>query len=79
MLSGYRTVIFNVVMVLIAIVKAFNPDAVVPDTEAISHGVDQFLLGFGLLWAIGGITLRAVTSSPIFKKKPEVQPVEEQK
>lgn len=73
MFSGYKTVIFNVIMGLVALVKALNPDATLPGEEAVHQGVDSFLLGLGAIWAIGGVILRAVTSSPIFKKKTSAE------
>jgi hypothetical protein len=73
MFSGYKTVVFNVIMGLIALVKALNPDAVLPGEEEVNQGIDGFLLSLGLVWGVGGVILRAITSSPIFRKKPEEQ------
>lgn len=71
MFKGYKTVIFNLVMLLIAISKALNPDAETPDATAVSTGVDQFLLGLSAVWTIGALLIRAFTHSPIFKREPQ--------
>lgn len=68
MFSGYKTVVFNVIMGLVTLVKALNPDATLPGEEVVHQGVDGFLLSLGVVWTIGGVVLRAITSSPIFKK-----------
>lgn len=74
MFKGYKTIVFNLVMALIAIVKALNPDAETPDAGAVSTGVDQFLVGLGAVWAFGSIVIRAVTHSPIFNRDRQPPP-----
>lgn len=69
MFQGYKTVVFNVIMAVIAMVHAFSPGSDLPGAEAVNSGVDAFLAGIAGVWGIGAIILRAITSSPIFKKK----------
>lgn len=69
MFSGYRTVVFNIVMAIIALVHALNPSAELPGADQITSGIDMFLAALAVVWGIGGVVLRAITSSPIFKKK----------
>lgn len=74
MFKGYKTIVFNLVMALIAIVKALNPDAETPDAGTVSTGVDQFLVGLGTVWAFGSIVIRTVTHSPIFNRERQPPP-----
>lgn len=72
MFQGYKTVIFNVIMAIVALVHAFSPGTDLPGAEAVAQGVDSFLVGLTAIWSIGAVLLRAVTSSPIFKKKEDL-------
>ena len=68
MFSGYKTVIFNVVMGGIMLVRALSPDAELPGEAAVSSAVDAFEVGLTAVWGVGNLILRAITSSPIFGK-----------
>jgi len=58
-MKGYRTIIFNAVMLIGSLSGAtFSPDM-----------VNEWIEAFALVWTAGNIILRAVTSSPIFKKE----------
>ena len=67
-MKGFKTVAFNVVMTLIALVKVFNPDAELPDTVAVQASVDLVDAGFLSAWGTINLILRSLTDSPIFKK-----------
>jgi hypothetical protein len=72
MFKGYRTIIFNVAMALIVIVKAIFPDAEVPDGATVDSALaatEQVILAVTL---IGNLILRAFTTTPIFKKDTQV-------
>lgn len=67
-MKGYKTVAFNVVMTVIALVMVFNPDAELTDAAAVQASVDLVDAGFMSFWGIVNVILRGVTDSPIFKK-----------
>lgn len=68
-LKGYKTVAFNVIMAILPIVAILNPDAQLPSGETISQNLDVIFGAYATLTATGNLILRAVTNSPIFKKK----------
>ena len=67
-MKGYKTIVFNVLMVAIAIAHALNPDAVLPSGDAVQGATDQTVVALSALWGVGNVILRAVTNSTIFKK-----------
>ena len=67
-MKGYKTVAFNVVMTVIALVAVFNPGAELPDAAAVQATVDLVDAGFMSLWGIVNLILRGITDSPIFNK-----------
>jgi len=67
-LKGYKTVVFNVVMAGIALVHVFNPGAELPGAEAVQGATDSFMAGVAAIWGVGGVVLRALTNSTMFKK-----------
>ncbi len=69
-LKGYKTLIFNFVMFLMALGKSQGIDIGLTD-EQVSAGTDYVLLGIGFVWMVGGFALRMVTNSPIFKKSDQ--------
>lgn len=71
MLKGYKTVIFNIIMGLIMMVRAMNPDAEVPGDEVVTSAIDALDVALTMVWSVGNLILRAVTTSPIFKKREE--------
>lgn len=69
MLKGYRTVIFNVVMGGISLVRALAPDAELPNEETVGvvlDNADVFITG---AWLAGNLVLRAITNSALFQKR----------
>lgn len=68
-LQGWKTLGFNVIMVIIALTKAVNPDAEVPGEEAVKGVIANSDAAIMAIAAVGNIILRAFTSSAIFKKK----------
>lgn len=68
-MKGYKTIAFNVVMAVIAIVHSLNSDAQLPDAAAVQGAVDHFQVFFNGFLIVGNTILRAVTTSGIFKKE----------
>jgi hypothetical protein len=69
MLEGKKTIIFNVVMGAIMMVRAMNPDAELPGEEAVNTGIDSMNVALTAIWGVGNLILRAITSAPVFWKK----------
>lgn len=73
--KGYRTIIFNGIMTVIAVVALLNPGSELPDAAQVNEIVEGFAVWFALAWGAGNAILRAITNSPIFKKAaPKVAP-----
>jgi hypothetical protein len=68
-LKGYRTIIFNVIMALAALVTLLTGTSVTDDITKLADGVDLILEGIVAVWAIGSVWLRMITDSPVFKGK----------
>lgn len=71
MLKGYKTVIFNALMMILMIAKQMYPETEIPDEEKIKGAIDMLDLIITSVWGIGNFALRAKTNSPIFKKDIE--------
>lgn len=69
--KGYRTVLFNIVMAVVMITKSLNPDMESPSAEEVQQAVDMLDAAIAAVWGIGNVVLRAITTSPIFKKEPQ--------
>jgi len=69
-LKGYKTLLFNFVMFLVALGKSQGIDFGLTN-EQVSAGTDYILLAIGFVWMIGAFILRMVTNSPIFKAKSD--------
>jgi hypothetical protein len=67
--KGYRTIIFNVIMALGALVTLLSGVSVQDDVTTLADGVDLILEGIVAVWAIGSVWLRMITDSPVFKGK----------
>ena len=67
-LKGYKTTIFTVIMAGVMLVRAFNPDAELPDEGAVSGAIDAAEVAIVSVWGIGALILRAITSAPIFNR-----------
>ena len=64
-LRGFRTVLFNVFMALVNFAVAFDWQPYVPS---------RYLVWLTLFQAVGNVTLRALTTTPIFQKPdPEAE------
>ncbi len=68
-MKGYRTIVFNIVMMIAMIMKQWWPEAEVPGEEAINEGLDTIEAALAFIWGIGNAGLRAVTNTPIFSSK----------
>ncbi|KKK82669.1 hypothetical protein LCGC14_2801100 [marine sediment metagenome] len=67
-MKGFKTIAFNVIMLIIMGVRVINPEAELPDEATVEATVLSLDAGLTALWGIGNIILRGVTDSPIFKK-----------
>lgn len=67
-MKGFRTTAFNIAMTVIAAVTIINPDAELPTPEAIDTGIDLVEAAVVAVWGVGNLILRAITSSPIFRR-----------
>jgi hypothetical protein len=70
-LKGYRTVIFNVIMAGLLVLRGIFPDAELPDETAINTMLDGLLGSVEVITIIGNLILRAFTTTPIGQKVPE--------
>jgi hypothetical protein len=68
-MKGYKTLVFNGLMAIVAIVHALNTDAQLPDAAAVQGVVDQFSTWFEGALVVGNIILRAITTTPVLKKE----------
>lgn len=68
-MKGYKTLIFNGIMAIVAIVHTLNADATLPGADAVQGVVDQFSTWFDGAVLVGNIILRAFTTTPILKKE----------
>lgn len=64
-LIGWRTVVFNTIIVLLAGVRMQYPDMVLPDDEEVAKYVDAVFL---LIAGSGNLWLRFVTKGPVGEK-----------
>ena len=67
-LKGFKTIAFNLLMLVIMGARVINPEAELPDEATVEATVLSLNAGLTALWGIGNIILRAATDSPIFKK-----------
>lgn len=70
-LKGYRTVIFNVVMAALLVIRGVFPEAELPDETAVNALIDGILGSVEAITIIGNLILRAFTTTPIGQKYPE--------
>jgi hypothetical protein len=68
-MKGYKTIAFNLLMAVIAVLSALNPEAELPSSEDVQSGVDAVSAAVAAVWGLGNILLRAITDTPIFKKE----------
>ncbi len=68
-LKGFKTIAFNVIMVVVMGVRVINPEAELPDEAAVEATVMSLDAALTAVWGIGNIILRAITDSPIFSKE----------
>jgi len=68
-MKGYRTVAFNVIMTIVAVITLWNPEAAVPSAEDVTAGIDAVEGAVVAAWGIGNAILRAITTTPIFNKE----------
>ncbi len=67
-MKGYKTVVFNAALALVAIWKIYYPEQEMPGEMEIERAVDVFWEIFSAVAVVGNVGLRAVTTTPIFKK-----------
>ena len=69
MLKGYRTIIFNVIMTALMILKMWQPETEIPGGEEISTGLDMVDAAIAFVWGIGNLIFRAITDTSIGESK----------
>ena len=58
-MKGYRTIAFNVLMLIAAVTgAAWTPEL-----------INEWIEAIAVIWAAGNAVLRAVTNTPMFKKE----------
>lgn len=67
-LKGWKTILFNIIMIGFALVAVLNPEAVLPGEAAVKENIQALETVVVFFWGVGNVILRAVTNSPIFKK-----------
>lgn len=68
-MKGYRTILFNIVMTFLAAVTIVAPDADLPTADDVQSTLGAVETAIVAVWGIGNMILRAITTSPIFKKE----------
>ena len=69
-MKGWKTIIVAVIMVIIGAVKPLAPEGVVlPDATAVEGILDSIYANWEWVMGLAMLIMRAVTDSPIFKKK----------
>ena len=68
-MKGYKTIIFNLVMTGLMVLKMMSPETEIPGEDEISAGIDLVDGAITFVWGIGNLFLRAITDTPVFKGK----------
>ena len=68
MLKGYRTIIFNVIMTVLLMIRLWQPDIELPSEGDISAGLDLIDKALVFVWGLGNLIIRIITDTPIFRK-----------
>ena len=67
-MKGYRTLVFNLLMTGIVILKMWYPEMELPVESDIVEGLDSVETAIAFILVIGNLFLRAITNTPIFRK-----------
>lgn len=67
--KGYRTVFFNLVMIIAHMVTMVSGIDVTEEATQMQEGFLLLLAGLDLVWAIGNVWLRYITDTPIFSSE----------
>ncbi len=69
MLTGYKTVVFNIVMALVMIIKTIWPQSQIDvSVDDFNRFYDALTIVITTIWAVGNIILRAISKTKIFSK-----------
>lgn len=68
-LKGYKTVGFNIVMAIVAVVVILSPETEAPSAEDVQGAIDAVEAAVVAVWSVGNVVLRAITNTSIFKKE----------
>lgn len=69
MLKGYRTIIFNVVMTALMVLKMWKPEVEIPGEAEVGAGIDVIEAAIAFIWGIGNLFFRAITNTSVFNKE----------
>lgn len=64
-MKGYKTIVFNVVMMLITVLSSIYPDLIL-DKVMIGGAIEDLFAALAIIWTAGAIVIRAVTTGPMF-------------
>jgi uncharacterized membrane protein len=68
-LKGYRTIIFNVVTLVAALITMWTGTDVTGDVVEMTDAMYMVLSGLFVVFGIGNMWFRAITDTPIFNKE----------
>lgn len=70
-MKGFKTIAFNAIMAVVAIAKVYWPEGAesLPGEFEVTQALDVFWEIFAAVSVVGNGALRAVTSTPMFKKE----------
>lgn len=71
-MKGYRTIAFNAIMTVVMLGNlwgVFGADNPAPNEADVTVALDAVDTGITAAWGLGNVILRAVTDSPIFRKR----------
>jgi hypothetical protein len=68
MMTGFRTILFNILVGGTLIVRAFAPEAEVPSQEELAVTADTVDKYLAAVYVAGNVILRFVTKTPVFNR-----------
>jgi hypothetical protein len=68
-MKGFKTIIFNALMGIIALWKIYFPEQEMPGEAEVQAAVDVFWQILSGVTVAGNVLLRFVTKTPIFKRE----------
>lgn len=63
-MKGYKTIVLNLVMLIVTVLVALNPELVL-DKVAIADSIETVFVEIATLWSVGAIIIRSFTDGPV--------------